>query len=149
MDYKYILKKEGITVTDFAAKLKVSRPTLYKMFGQYEKGVGLGEPYQSVFDAFFLKERNVMKGKYQSRNGNVVVKVLENTAENANGTFVKGSETRGKKDIVVAQVLIGDSNVPENTIVYFCYYAALPFNLEGEEVFVINKQDIKFIKKGE
>lgn len=90
-----------------------------------------------------------MKGNYQSRNGNLVVKILDNTAENANGTFIKGSETRGKRDIVMAQVLVGDCNVPENTIIYFSYYAGQPFTLEGEEVFIVNKLDIKFIKKGE
>lgn len=149
MDYKYILKQEGITIKEFASRLHVSRPTLYKLMDLYNKGVGLDEPYESIFDAFFLKERNNMKGNYQSRNGNLVVKILDNTAENANGTFIKGSETRGKRDIVMAQVLVGDSNVPENTIIYFSYYAGQPFTLEGEEVFIVNKLDIKFIKKGE
>ena len=90
-----------------------------------------------------------MKGNYESRNGNLVVKILENTAENANGTFVKGSETRGKRDIVSAQVLVGDCNVKEGTIIYFSFFAANPFTLEGEEVCIVNKQDIRFIKKGE
>ena len=149
MDYKYILKQEGITIKEFASRLKVSRPTLYKMFDQYESGAGLGEPFQSIFDAFFLKERNAMKGNYESRNGNLVVKILENTAVNANGTIIKGSETRGKRDIVMAQVLIGDCNVPKDTIIYFSFYAAQPFTLEDEQVYVVNKLDIKFIKKGE
>ena len=133
----------------FADKLKVSRPTMYKMLKEYESGSTLPEPYASIFDAFFLEERNPMKGNYESRNGNLIVKILDNTAENANGTFVRGSETRGKRDIVMAQVLIGDSNVSKDSIIYFSFYAAQPFTLEGEEVFVVNKQDIKFIKKGE
>jgi len=90
-----------------------------------------------------------MKGNYESRNGNLIVKILENSAVNDNGTFIKGSETRGKRDIVMAQVLVGDSNVPANAIIYFAFYAGQPFTLEGEEVFIVNKLDIKFIKKGE
>lgn len=149
MDYKYILKQEGITMKEFAARLHVSRPTLYKLIDQYDHGVGLDEPFQSIFDAFFLKERNRMKGNYESRNGNLIVKILENTAVNENGTFIKGSETRGKRDIVMAQVLVGDCNVPKDAIIYFSFYAAQPFTLEDEQVFVVNKLDIKFIKKGE
>lgn len=147
MDYKYLLKKEGITVKGFADRLHISRPTLYKMFEDYEAGKNLGEPYQSLFNAFFLKERNAMKATYLSRNGNLVVKILENTAVNTNGTFVKGSETRGKRDIVVGQVVVGDSNVPVGTTIYFSFYAAQPFVLEDEQVYVVNKLDIKFIKK--
>ena len=149
MNYKYILKEEGITMKEFAAKLRVSKPTMYKMMDKYSQGKELGEPYQSIFDAFFSKEREVMKGKYECRNGNLVVKILENTAENANGTFIKGSETRGKRDIVMAEVVIGDANVPGGTVIYFSFYAAQSFTLEGEQVYVVNKNDIKFIKKGE
>lgn len=149
MNYKYVLKKEGITIKGFAQKLNVSRPTLYRLMANYEKGVGLGEPFQTIFDAFFLEEREKMKGKYESRNGNLITKIVENTAVNSNGTFVKGSETRGKRDIVEAKVIVGDSNVPVGTIVYFSYYAGQPFTLEGEEVFIVNKADIKLVKKGE
>ena len=147
MNYKAILKKQGVSITDFSNKLGLSRPTVYSMFEKYNKGIGLDEPYQGIFDAFFLTERNKMKGNYESRNGNLVVTIVENTAENANGTFIKGSETRGKRDIVMARVRIGDNNVPEGTMIYFSYYAAQPFTLEGEQVYVINKQDIKFIRK--
>ena len=149
MNYKYILKQEGITMKEFASKLSVSKPTMYKMLDKYSKGQELNEPYQSIFNAFFSKERNAMKEKYESRNGNLVVKILENTAENANGTFIKGSETRGKRDIVMAEVIIGDSNVPIGTVIYFSFYAAQSFTLEGEQVYVVNKADIKFIKKGD
>lgn len=149
INFKYVLKKEGISLKQFADQLHVSRPTMYKMLSDYESGKQLREPYASIFDAFFLEERNPMKGIYESRNGNLIVKILDNTAENANGTFVKGSETRGKRDIVMGQVYIGDCNVPANSIIFFSFYAAQQFTLEGEEVFVVNKQDIKFIKKGE
>ena len=149
INFKYVLKKEGISLKQFADQLRVSRPTMYKMLSDYESGKQLSEPYASIFDALFLEERNPMKGNYESRNGNLIVKILDNTAENANGTFVKGSETRGKRDIVMGQVYIGDCNVPVNSIIFFSFYAAQPFTLEGEEVFVVNKQDIKFIKKGE
>lgn len=149
MNYKYILKREGLTIAEFARKLHVSRPTTYALIKEYDAGHALEEPYQTIFDAFFLTERNRMQGNYESRNGNLIVKIRDNTAENANGTFVKGSETRGKRDIVVAEVIVGDSNVPEGTVIYFSYYAGQQFVLENEEVFVVNKQDIKFIKKGE
>lgn len=147
MNYKAILKKQGVSITDFSNKLGLSRTTIYSMFEKYSKGIGLDEPYQGIFDAFFLAERNKMKGNYESRNGNLIVTIVENTAENANGTFIKGSETRGKRDIVMARVRIGDSNVQEGAMIYFSYYAAQPFTLEGEQVYVINKQDIKFIRK--
>lgn len=149
MNYKYVLKKEGITIKGFAQKLNVSRPTLYRLMANYEKGIGLDEPFQTIFDVFFLEEREKMKGKYESRNGNLITKIVENTAVNSNGTFVKGSETRGKRDIVEAKVIVGDSNVPVGTIIYFSYYAGQPFTLEGEEVFIVNKADIKLVKKGE
>lgn len=149
MDYKYILKQEGLTLSKFASDLHVSRPTLYKLLEQYDHGEPLPEPFQSVFDSLFFKERNAMKATYVSRNGNLVVKILENTAVNTNGTFVKGSETRGKRDIVVGQVIVGDSNVTVGTTIYFSFYAAQPFVLEDEEVYVVNKLDIKFIKKGD
>lgn len=90
-----------------------------------------------------------MKSTYESRNGNLIVGILENTAVNANGTVIKGSETRGKRDIVMAEVIVGDCNVPKGTIIYFSFYAAQPFTLEGEDVYVVNKLDIKFIKKGD
>lgn len=149
MNYKHILKEEGLTVKEFAERLKVSRPTLYKLMDQYDQGLSLGEPFQSIFDAFFFEERSRMKDKYENRNGNLIVKILENTAENANGTFIKGSETRGKRDIVMAQVIVKNNNYPVGSIVYFSFYAAQPFELEGEQVYVVNHQDIKFIKKGE
>ena len=149
INYKFILKKEGFTISGFAKHLGVSRPTIYNLFNDYAAGRALEEPYQSIFDAFFLKERNAMKGNYETRNGNLIVKIIENTAVNDNGTFIKGSETRGKRDIVMAQVLIGDKNVPTNTVVYFSFYAGQQFTLEGEIVYVVSKQDIKFIKKGE
>jgi len=136
-------------MTGFARKLHVSRPTLYKLMGEYEKGILLKEPYQSIFDAFFLTERNAMKGIYETRNGNLIVRILENTAVNANGTVIKNSETRGKRDVVMATVIIGDANVPKDTIIYFSFYAGQPFVLEDEQVYIVNKQDIKFIKKGE
>lgn len=149
MDYKYILKKEGFTIVEFAKYLHISRPKLYKLFDEYDDGKTLKEPFKTIFDAFFFNERNNMKNKYQSRNGNLIVEILENTAQNANGTFIKNSETRGKRDIVEAQVLIGDSNVPEGTVIFFSYYAGQPFVLEDKAVFIVNKQDIKFVKKGE
>ena len=149
MDYKLILKKEGLTISSFAANLHVSRPTLYAMLDKYDKKIGLDEPYQSIFDAFFLNERNRMEGNYETRNGNLIVEIVENTAVNSNGTFVKGSETRGKRDIVMAKVLVGDANVAKGSTIYFSFYAAQPFTLEGKEVYVVNKQDIKFVKKGE
>ena len=149
MNYTRVLKREGLTVKEFANRLGVSRPTVYKMFDDYTQGKPIDPEYRDVFDAFFLKERETMKGKYESRNGNLIVKIIENTAANSNGTFVKGSETRGKRDICMAQVVIGDSNVPVGTVIYFSYYAGQPFTLEDEMVYVVNKQDIKFIKKGE
>lgn len=147
INFKYILKKEGITLKQFAGQLGVSRPTMYKMLSDYDSGKQLQDPYASIFDAFFLKERNRMKGKYESRNGNLIVKIVENTAENANGTFIKGSETRGKRDIVLAEVVVENSNYKAGTLIYFSFYAAQPFELEGEQVYVVNNQDIKFIKK--
>ena len=134
---------------EFADHLHVSRPTMYKLIAKYEHGELLDEPYQSIFDAFFSTERNRMKSNYETRNGNLIVRILDNTAVNENGTFIKGSETRGKRDIVMAEVIIGDTNIPVGTVVYFSFYAGQPFTLEEQEVFVINKQDIKFIRKGE
>lgn len=146
--YKRILKEEGLTISKFAYLLEVSRPTVYKMLRIYEAtGKVKKRSLQSIFDAYFSEERNNMKGFYSSRNGNLVVEILQNTAENANGTFVKGSETRGKRDIVEGLVLIGDSNVPCGTIIYFSYYAAQPFVLEEKQVYIVNKLDIKFVKK--
>lgn len=138
-----------MSMKEFADHLHVSRPTMYKLIAKYEHGELLDEPYQSIFDAFFSTERNRMKSNYETRNGNLIVRILDNTAVNENGTFIKGSETRGKRDIVMAEVIIGDTNIPVGTVVYFSFYAGQPFTLEEQEVFVINKQDIKFIRKGE
>lgn len=146
--YKQILKEEGLTISKFASLLEVSRPTVYKMLEVYKAtGKVKKKSLQDIFDAYFSEERNSMKGIYLSRNGNLVVEILQNTAENANGTFVKGSETRGKRDIVEGLVLIGDSNVPSGTIIYFSYYAAQPFVLEQKQVYIVNKADIKLVKK--
>ena len=127
----------------------VTRVTLYKYLKIYESGKKVKEPYQSVFDAFFLNEKGIiMKETYKCLNGNIIVKIIDNTAINSNGTFVKNSETRGKRDIVAGEIIVNDNtHLRISDIVYFSYYAAQPLELEGQQVYVVHLQDIKFIKR--
>ena len=138
-------------MTEFAERLHVSRPTLYKLMDKYEHGLDLEEPYKSIFNAFFAEERDRMKCNYKCLNGNLIVKIIDNTAVNDNGTFIKGSETRGKRDIVVGEIIANaNTNLKSTDLVYFSFYAAQPCVLEDQEVYIVNYSDIKFIKrKGE
>ncbi len=88
-----------------------------------------------------------MEKKYECRNGNLIVEIVDNTTVSPNGVVIKNSETRGKRDIVSAKVIVGDDNVKEGTTIYFSFYAGQPFLLEDKEVFVVNKADIKFVCK--
>lgn len=144
--YRNALKREGITMKEFAGRLHVSKPTMYAMIRRYDEGMPLSELNQSVFDAFFGQERRDM---YESRNGNLVVEIVENSAVNGNGTFVKGSETRGKRDIVVGRVIVSNPNYAIGSHVYFPYYAAQPFELDGKRVAFVDGKDIKMVRKGE
>ena len=90
-----------------------------------------------------------MNKTYECRNGNLIVEIINNTAVNANGTVVINSETRGKRDIVSAKVIVGDDNVKVGTTIFFSYYAGQAFTLEDKEVFIVNKADIKFVNKEE
>lgn len=150
--YLYILKKNGLTLTKFAKLAHLSRPTVYKYFEQYENGEHIKEPYKSLFDSFFNDEREIlMESYYKCMNGNIIVKLLENTCMNKNGTIIKGAETRGKRDIVAGEIVEStNTNLKKTDIVYFSFYAGQPMVLDDEQVFIINYQDIKFIKrKGE
>ena len=129
----------------FSELLGVSRPTMYKMISDYENGKLNSEPYVSVFNAFFLKERNAMKGNYKMCNGNLMVRIVENTAMNANGTVIKNSETRGKRDVVCGVLLVNGDHLKEGDLIYFSYYAGQPMQLEDEQVYIVNYKDIKFI----
>ena len=149
MNYKLILKKNGITLTEFAKTARLSRPTVYRYLSLYSKGVSLDEPYQSIFDAFFKEERSKMKNDYVCVNGNLLVRLIENTSVNPNGTIIRGAETRGKKDIVIGEIVASTNNfLPEGTKVYFSFYAAQAVTLEDEQLYIVNKEDLKFYKKG-
>lgn len=149
MNYKLILKKNGISLTEFAKKAGLSRPTLYKYLNMYNNRKHLSEPYQSIFDAFFREERSTMENQYVCVNGNLLVRLIENTSVNPNGTIIRGAETRGKKDIVIGEIVASTNNfLPEGTKVYFSFYAAQAVTLEDEQLYIVNKEDLKFYKKG-
>ena len=160
-DYKYILKQNNLKLSDFAKNLGVSRPTMYNMMKRYENNEPLKEPYNSIFDAYFkedfnpitkedlLKEKNI-PSKYKCINGNILVELIENTAENSNGTFIKNSETRGKRDVVAGKIFANsNTNIKNTDILYFSFYAAQPLTLEDKLIYIVNYQDIKFIKRGD
>ena len=89
-----------------------------------------------------------MEGKYRCLNNNIVVRIIDDTAVNSNGTHVSGSETRGKRDIVVGEIVeCANTNIKPTSRIYFSFYAAQPFTLEGEEVYIVNYHDIKLIKE--
>jgi co-chaperonin GroES (HSP10) len=149
MNYKLIFKKNGISLTEFAKTAGLSRPTVYKYLKMYSDGKSLSEPYQSVFDAFFMEERSEMQNQYVCVNGNLLVRLIENTSVNPNGTIIRGAETRGKKDIVIGEIVASTNNfLPEGTEVYFSFYAAQAVTLEDEQLYIVNKEDLKFYKKG-
>lgn len=149
MNYKLILKKNGMSLTEFAKKACLSRPTVYRYLKLYNSGKNLGEPYQTIFDAFFKEERSKMENKYVCVNGNLLVRLIENTSVNPNGTIIRGAETRGKKDIVIGEIVASTNNfLPEGTKVYFSFYAAQAVTLEDEQLYIVNKEDLKFYKKG-
>lgn len=130
--------------------MHLSRPTVYRYLDIYMNGGELKEPYMTMFNAFFSNERSKMQQRYKCLNGNIIVKLVENTASNANGTFIKNSETRGKRDIVVGQIVeCGNTDIKKTDLLYFSFYAAQPLILDDVQVYVVNYQDIKFIKKGE
>ena len=135
-----------MTVTDLAERLSVSRPTAYKMISLYGSGHGLDERSLKIMDACLGKEAE-RRAMYESRNGSMVVRIVDNTAENANGTFVKGSETRGKRDIVAGEVVIPSEGYPIGCVVYFPYYASQPLTLDGEQLSIVDGRDVKFVKK--
>jgi co-chaperonin GroES (HSP10) len=89
-----------------------------------------------------------MEGNYEMCNGNLMVKLVENTVVNANGTFLKNSETRGKKDIVCGVLLQDGEELKKGEIIYFSLYASQPMQLENETVYIVHQDDVKFIKKG-
>lgn len=151
MNYILILKKNGMSLTEFAKKACLSRPTVYKYLKMYSRGKNLGEPYQTIFDAFFKEgmEFEEMENKYVCVNGNLLVRLIENTSVNPNGTIIRGAETRGKKDIVIGEIVASTNNfLPEGTKVYFSFYAAQAVTLEDEQLYIVNKEDLKFYKKG-
>lgn len=138
-----------MTKQDFAKRLCISRPTLDKWLEDYDRtGIVPKQYAQDIFDAFFKygeERNNSMEGSYRCVNNNVLVRLVEDTAVNKNGTRVVNTETRGKRDVVVGEVLVSE-NIKQGSLVYFSFYAAQPFSLEGEQVLCVNYHDIKFIK---
>ncbi len=89
-----------------------------------------------------------MEGKYRCLNNNIVVRIIDDTAVNTNGTKVCGLETRGKRDVVVGEIVAcANTNIKSSAKVYFSFYAAQPFILEGESLFIVNYNDIKLIRE--
>lgn len=86
--------------------------------------------------------------KYTTLNGNIIVKQVADQTVTKAGLRVTATETRGKKDIVAGQIILSNRNdLKPSEIVYYPMFAAQPFNLDGEDVAVINSKDIVLVKR--
>jgi co-chaperonin GroES (HSP10) len=81
-------------------------------------------------------------------NENVLVKMNE-TSTMDNGIQIQ--ETRGKRDIVSGVVVNCDeqTGITLWSKIYFPYYAAISFNLKGEELWIVNVNDVIMIEDEE
>lgn len=146
MEFKIRLKLLGITKIKLAHKIGVTRPTLDLLIRKYEAGEPIKEYYRETFDS--IMKGTFMEGKYRCLNNNIVVRIVDDTAVNSNGTRVAGTETRSKRDIVVGEIIAcANTNIKRNAKVFFSLYAAQPITLEGEQLYVVNFHDIKLIKE--
>jgi co-chaperonin GroES (HSP10) len=77
-------------------------------------------------------------------NGNILVKLNE-TATMDNGIQIQ--ETRGKRDVVSGVVADADEKTGVKLFqkVYFPYYAAVAIQYKGEDLWIVNYQDVIII----
>ena len=78
-------------------------------------------------------------------NGNLIVSIGDQRTTLANGMSVQ--EQRGKKDVVKATVRIsGSKEIPTGSSVWFPFYAALPIVFGGNQLHVVNEQDVMLVE---
>lgn len=88
--------------------------------------------------------------KYTTLNGNIIVKQIEVETITKSGLHVTATETRGKKDIVAGRIIHSNRNdLKIGEVVYYPMFAAQPFNLDGNDVAVINSKDIVLVKRSD
>ena len=82
--------------------------------------------------------------KYKMCNKFALVKLVEENKVLNNGLTVK--ETRGKRDIVVGEVLSNNFNtefpVADGYLVWFPLYAANPITVDGKALLIVHQDDI-------
>ena len=94
--------------------------------------------------------------KYIALNDKIIIKPLDVKTTLGNGMVIQ--ETRGKKDILVGEVVIPpagisailrkESGIKKGDQIWYPEYAALPIKLDGESYLVIDYSDIILMKEG-
>lgn len=89
--------------------------------------------------------------KFNCLNGNLIVKPIVEEVVTRAGLKVSAVDTRGKKDIVSAKIVLSDRKdaLITGNIVYYPMFAAQPFILDGEEVYVVNAKDVVLVKRSD
>lgn len=87
--------------------------------------------------------------KYKMVNKFWLIELKEENKVLSNGLTVK--ETRGKRDIVVGKVIIGDYSpyfeCADGYLVWFPLYAANPITVDGKSLLIVHQDDIIMVKK--
>ena len=81
---------------------------------------------------------------YETINNNLLVKVDSNTEELMNGLKVESSVASRRK---IVKGIVESKGENEGDLVYFPLYAADEISLEGENYFVVSKEDVKVLIK--
>ena len=86
---------------------------------------------------------------YATHNNKLIIKQLNLTTTLNNGIVIQ--ETRGKKDILVGEVILTSPklSINEGDWVWFPEYATLPITLDNQSYYVIDYQDIILSKEKE
>lgn len=87
---------------------------------------------------------------YKAHNNKLIVEPLEIKDSLKNGIIIQA--TRGKKDILTGMVVKATSSldIKEGDMVWYPEYASLPITIEGNNLVVIDYEDIIISKtKGE
>ena len=85
---------------------------------------------------------------YRTLNNKIIIKQINLSTQLGNGIVIQ--ETRGKKDILVGEVIISSTtDIKEGDLVWFPEYAALPITLNNKSYNVIDYSDIILTKEKE
>ncbi len=100
IDIKSKLKEYEITLSDFARKLEISRPTLDAYISTYEKGNKIAkEKYQTIFDSLFSRDISCKED---------FIKVLEYSEELIDKDRILGTEELDVKKTDILDSVIAE-----------------------------------------